>query len=130
MAALDQNYDGPEFNVTHSRMYDRVAVGSSALYYGQFYARARMYVTNIMVGVRSAASLAALTANIGHRASANAAFSVVAASTISWLSATSVGSYRTLALNRTLALGEFLGVKFTDAKGKYFISYEFQILPA
>lgn len=130
MSALDKNYDSPEFNITRDQQYDRVAIGSSSLYYAQFYARARMYVTNIIIGIRSVTSLAAITANIGHRLSANAAFSAVAASSVAWISSNSIGSYQTVALNRTLALGEFLGVRLTEATGKIFVSYEFQILPA
>ena len=130
MAALDQNYDGAEFNVTRDSQHDRVAVTSSTLHFAQFVARARMYVTNIQIGVRSVFSLAAVTAIVGHGVSAAAAFSAVAGTTTAWLSATSVGSYHTIALNRTLASGEKLGIVFTDAKGKVFVSYEYRILPA
>lgn len=130
MAALDRNYDSPEFNITREAIYDRVGITSSTLYFAQFIARARMYVTNIVVGIRSVASLAALTAIVGHKISAAAAFSAVAGTTTAWISATSVGSYHTIALNRTLALGEGLGLIFTDAKGKVYVSYEYQILPA
>ena len=130
MAALDQNYDGAEFNVTRDAQYDRVAITSSSLFFAQFHARARMYVTNIVVGIRSVASLAALTAWVGHGTSIAAAFSNVAATTVVWISATSVGSYNTITLNRTLAVGEKLGLTFTDAKGKVFVSYEYRILPA
>ena len=130
MAALDKNYDGPEYNITHDKQFDRVAVASSALYYANFYARARMYVTNIIVGIRSVASIAAQTAVFGHKLSANAAFSVVASSTLGWISANSVGSYQTLALNRTLLIGEYLAVRFADASGKYHVMYEYQVLPA
>lgn len=129
MAALDRAYDAPEYNITRDAQQDRVAITSSALYFAQFHARARMYVTNIIVGIRSAASLAALTAIVGHGVSLAAAFSAVAGTTTAWLSATSVGSYHTIALNRTLAAGEKLGIIFTDAKGKVFVSYEYQILP-
>ena len=128
--ALDRNYDSPEYNVTHSSQFDRVGITSSALYFAQFVARARMYVTNIVVGIRSVASLAALTCIVGHGTSAAAAFSDVAGTTKAWISATSVGSYNTITLNRTLASGEKLGIIFTDAKGKVFVSYEYQILPA
>lgn len=130
MAALDRNYDSPEFNITRDQQYDRVAITSSTLYFAQFVARARMYVTNIVIGIRSVASLAALTAIVGHGVSIAAAFSAVAGTTTAWISATSVGSYQTIALNRTLAVGEKLGLVFTDAKGKVFVSYEYQILPA
>ena len=130
MAALDKNYDSPEYNITRDVQFDRVAITSSSLYFAQFYARARMYVTNIIIGIRSIASLAALTAIVGHRTSANAAFSNIAGSTVAWISATSVGSYQTIALNRTLALGEYLGIVFSDAKGKVHVMYEYQILPA
>ncbi len=128
---LNNNYDAPEFNITRDTQFDRVAVTSSTLYFAQFYARARMYVTNVIIGVRSVASLAALTATVGHRISANAAFSVAAGSLIAaWISATSVGSYQTITVNRTLALGEYLGLVFSDAKGKFHVMYEYQILPA
>lgn len=129
MAALDRNYDSPEYNITRDQQYDKVAVTASTLHVAQFHARARMYVTNIIVGVRSIFSLAAVTAIVGHGVSLAAAFSAVAGTTTAWLSATSVGSYHTIALNRTLAAGEKLGVLFTDAKGKVFVSYEYQILP-
>jgi hypothetical protein len=131
MAALDKSYDAPEYNITREMQYDNVAVASTVLYYAQFYARARMYVTNIVVGMRSAASAAALTAVVGHKISQNVAFSLAAGSLVAaWISATSVGSYQTIVVNRTLALGECLGVKFSDAKGKYHVLYEYQILPA
>ena len=130
MAALDKNYDAPEYNVTREVQFDRVAITSSTLYFAQFYARARMYVTNIVIGVRSIASVAAMTAVVGHRASANAAFSVAAGSLVAaWISATSVGSYQTITVNRTLALGEYLGIQFNDSKGKVHVMYEYQILP-
>ncbi|MBM3460740.1 MAG: hypothetical protein FJX76_01435 [Armatimonadetes bacterium] len=128
--ALDRNYDSPEYNVTHIDQYDRVGITSSTLYFAQFIARARMYVTNIVVGIRSVASLAALTVIVGHGTSAAAAFSAVAGTTNAWISATSVGSYNTITLNRTLASGEKLGLVFTDAKGKVYVSYEYQLLPA
>lgn len=130
MAVLDNQYSAPEFNITREAIQDRVAITSSTLYFAQFIARARMYVTNIAIGIRSVASLAALTAIVGHKVSANAAFSAVAGTTTAWISATSVGSYHTIALNRTLAAGEGLGLVFTDAKGKVYVSYEYQILPA
>lgn len=129
MAAANVAYDHPEYTITREMQYDRVAITSSALYFAQFMARARMYVTNIVIGIRSAASLAALTAIVGHKISANVAFSAVAGTTTAWISATSVGSYHTIALNRTLAIGEGLGIVFTDSKGKVFVSYEYQILP-
>jgi hypothetical protein len=127
---LGNEYAAPEFNITRDMQFDRVAITSSSLYFAQFYARARMYVTNIIIGIRSVASLAALTAYVGHRLSANAAFSQVASSTVAWISATSVGSYQTIALNRTLNLGEYLGINFSDAKGKVHVMYEYQILPS
>lgn len=130
MAALNNGYDAPEFNITREQQFDRVAITSSSLYFAQFIARAKMYVTNIVVGIRSVASLAALTMIVGHKVSAAAAFSAVAGTTTAWISATSVGSYHTVALNRTLNAGEGLGLIFTDAKGKVFVSYEYQILPA
>lgn len=130
MAALDNRYDAPEFNITREAIYDRVGITSSTLYFAQFIARARMYVTNVVIGIRSVASLAALTAIMGHKVSAAAAFSAVAGTTTAWISATSVGSYHTIALNRTLAIGEGLGLVFTDAKGKVYVSYEYRILPA
>ena len=127
---LNLNYDAAEFNITRDMQFDRVGITTSTLYYAQFYARARMYVTNVIIGIRSIASLAALTAIAGHRVSANAAFSAVAGSTVAWISATSVGSYQTMVLNRTFNLGEYLGLVFTDAKGKVHVMYEYQILPA
>lgn len=127
---LNLNYDAAEFNITRDQQFDRVGITSSTLYFAQFYARARMYVTNIIIGIRSIASLAALTAILGHRISANAAFSAVAGTTTAWISATSVGSYQTIALNRTLNLGEYLGLVFSDSKGKVHVMYEYQILPA
>lgn len=126
---LQNDYSSPEFNVTHDQQFDRVGITSSTLYFAQFYARAKMYVTNIIVGIRSVASLAALTMIVGHRLSANAAFSAVAGTTTAWISATSVGSYQTVALNRTLNAGEYLGLNFSDAKGKVHVMYEYQILP-
>lgn len=129
MAALNNNYDSPEYNITRDMQYDRVAITASTIYFARFHARARMYVTNIIIGIRSVASLAALTAIVGHFASLAAAASAVAGTTTAWISATSVGSYHTIALNRTLAAGEALGIVFTDAKGKVFVSYEYQILP-
>ena len=130
MPALDKNYDAPEYNVTRDVQYDRVAVTVSTIYYAQFVARARMYVTNIVVGVRSAFSAAALTTQVGHAATIGGAFSIVAASTLAWASATSVGSYGTFAINRTLAANEKLGVAFLGAlPGKAFVSYEYQLLP-
>lgn len=127
---LDNSYSAPEYNITREAIYDRVAITASTIYFAQFMARARMYVTNIVIGVRSVASLAALTAIVGHKISAMAAFSAVTGSTTAWISATSVGSYHTFALNRTLAAGEGLGIIFTDSKGKVYVSYEYQILPA
>jgi hypothetical protein len=128
---LNLNYDAAEFNITRDQQFDRVAITASTLYFAQFYARARMYVTNIIIGVRSIASVAAMTAVVGHRANAAAAFSVAAGSLVAaWISATSVGSYQTVVCNRTLAAGEFLGIQVNDAKGKIFVMYEFQILPA
>lgn len=130
MAALNNRYDAPEYNITHEAIMDRVAITSSTLYFAQFIARARMYVTNIVIGVRSVFSIKALTAIVGHGTSAMAAFSAVAGTTTAWISADSVGSYQTIALNRTLAAGEKLGLVFTDAKGKVYVSYTYQILPA
>lgn len=128
---LNNNYDAPEFNITREQQFDRVAITSSALYFAQFYARARMYVTNLIIGVRSITSVPALTAVVGHRANAAAAFSVAAGSLVAaWISATSVGSYQTITVNRTLELGEYLGIQFNDAKGKVHVIYEYQILPA
>lgn len=129
MGVLDRNYDSPEFNITRDQQYDRVAITSSSLYFAQFYARARMLVTNIIVGIRSAASLNALTAIVGNAVSIAGAFSNIPLATIAWISAASVGSYQTVALNRTLASGEKLGLVFSDAKGKVFVMYEYQILP-
>ena len=46
----------------------------STVFYAQFVARGRMYVTNIIVGVRSVFSAAALTTIVGHGVSIAAAF--------------------------------------------------------
>lgn len=128
---LNLNYDAAEFNITRDAQFDRVAITASTLYFAQFYARARMYVTNCIIGIRSIASVAAMTAVMGHRANAAAAFSVAAGSLVAaWISATSVGSYQTITVNRTLELGEYLGIQFNDAKGKVHVMYEYQILPA
>lgn len=129
MAALDKNYDSPEYNVTRDIQYDRVAITASTLPVAKFYARARMYVTNIVVGIRSVASVPGLSMVVQHQATIAAAVSAIAGSTLAWISATSVGSYHTVALNRTLAAGECLSLLFSDAKGKVFVSYEYQILP-
>jgi hypothetical protein len=129
MAFKNDNYDSPEHQVTREYISDRVAITSSTLYFAQFVARAKMYVTNVIIGIRSAASLAALTAIAGHATGANVAFSAHAGSTTAWISATSVGSYQTMTINRTLATGEKLGLVFTDAKGKVYVSYEYTVLP-
>lgn len=128
--ALNNRYDAPEYNITREAIYDRAAITASTVYVAKFIARARMYVTNIVIGVRSVASIVGLNAVVGHGATPAAAFSAVAAATATWLSATSVGSYHTIALNRTLAPGEALGLLFNDAKGKVYVSYEYQILPS
>ena len=125
---LDRNYDSPEYNITRDAQFV-VDPGASTLYNAQFYARARMYVTNIVVGIISAASVAAITTNFGHKASAVAAFSVVASSTLTFLSALSLNTYMTFAINRTLAAGEYLGWKTNEPTGKFHVTYEFQILP-
>lgn len=129
MAAANVAYDHPEYTITRDNQQDRVALTLSTLYFAQFHARARMYVTNIIIGIRSVASIAALNAAMGHKISLAAAFSAIAGATATWISATSVGSYHTIALNRTLAVGEALGILFNDSKGKVFVSYEYQILP-
>lgn len=130
MAVLDNSYDSPEFNITREAIFDRVAITASTLYFAQFIARARCYVMNIVIGIRSITSLAALTAIMGHKATTSGAFSAVAGTTTAWISATSVGSYQTIALNRTLEVGEGLGIIFTDSKGKVYVSYEYKVLPA
>lgn len=129
MSYQNSEYNAPEHQVTREIVQDRVAVTSSTLYFAQFVARAKMYVTNAIIGVRSVASLAALTAIAGHGVSAAAAMSAVAGSTTAWISATSVGSYQTMTLNRTLLTGEKIGLVFTDAKGKFYVSYEYTVLP-
>ena len=53
----------------------------------------------------------------------------MAGGTLAWISATSVGSYHTFAINRTLAAGEKLGVSFEVVTGKAYVSYEYQLLP-
>lgn len=130
MAAKDDQYNSPEHTITREVQFDRHAITSSTLYFAQFMARAKVYVMNIIVGIRSVASLAALTMIVGHKTGPNVAFSNIAGTTTAWISATSVGSYQTVALNRTLLTGECLGLVFTDAKGKIFALYEYQILPA
>lgn len=130
MSALSNQYSDPEFNITREVQFDRAAITASTVYIAQFVARARMYVTNIVIGVRSVASVAALNAAAGHAASPGVAFSAIAGATASWISATSVGSYQTIALNRTLAIGEKVALLFNDAKGKVHVMYEYQILPA
>ena len=100
---LDTNYDAPEYNITRHAQFDMIPVTISTRYYAQFVARGRMYVTNIIIGVRSVFSAAALTTAVGHGASIAAAFSIVASSTLAWISATSVGSYHTFAINPPLA---------------------------
>lgn len=130
MAALDRNYDSPEFNVTRDQQF-AVAIASSTLRYARFVARARMYVTNVIVGLTSVASLAALQCGLGIHADSNGATAASATGkSATWLSATSLGSVHTIALNRTLALGEALSLVFNDAKGKVHVVYEYQILPA
>lgn len=129
MAVLDQNYDGPEYNITRDHQVDTGQVTVSTLHMAQFVARSRVFVSNIIVGVRSAFSAAALTAIVGHGTSIAAAFSAVAGSTLAWISATSVGSYHTFAINRTLATGEKLGVRFTVVTGDAAVLYEYRILP-
>lgn len=129
MAYENSQYNAPEHQVTRELVQDRVAITSSTLYFAQFVARAKMYVTNVIIGIRSVASLAALTAIAGHANTASAAFSAVAGSTTAWISATSVGSYQTMTLNRTLHTGEKFGIVFTDAKGKVYVSYEYRVLP-
>ena len=84
---LDVRYDAPEYNVTREQVFDMIAVTASTRYYAQFVARGRMYVTNIIIGVRSVFSAAALTTAVGHGTSIAAAFSIVAASTLAWISA-------------------------------------------
>lgn len=128
--AVVAKYDHPEYLVVREKMYDRVAVGSSTLKYALFHARVTMYVSNILIGVRSAASLAALTAWAVLADTIEGTYSAVAGSTVAWISATSVGSVQTIALNLTLAANSYLGLQFTDAKGKYFVEYQYQILPA
>jgi len=122
-------YDHPENIITRDCQMDRVAITSSALSFAKFHARALMYVTNVIVGIRSVASLAALNMAAQHHASIAAAISAISGATLSWISATSVGSYHTLALNRTMNAGEALSLKFNDAKGKVFVSYQYQLLP-
>lgn len=122
-------YDHPENVITRDAQFDRVAITSSSLSFAKFHARALMYVTNVIVGIRSVASIPALNMAAQHHASIDAAISAIAGATLSWVSATSVGSYHTLALNRTLNAGEALSLKFNDAKGKVFVEYQYQLLP-
>lgn len=122
-------YDHPENIITRSAQMDRVAITSSALSFAKFHARALMYVTNIIVGIRSVASIAALNMAAQHHSTIAAAVSAISGATLSWVSATSVGSYHTLALNRTMNAGEALSLIFNDAKGKVFVEYQYQLLP-
>jgi len=122
-------YDAPEYCIVRDQQYDRVAIGSSTLGQAKFIARALMYVSNVVVGIRSAASLAALGMITHHHATPATAGSIVAAKTLTWISATSIGSYQTMALNRTLNAGEAISLVFNDAKGKVHVSYTYQLLP-
>ena len=122
-------YDHPENIITRDQQYDRVAITSSTLGFAKFHARALMYVTNVIVGIRSAASMIALGMITHHHATLATAGSVVAAKTLTWISANSVGSYHTMALNRTMNAGEALSLVFNDAKGKVFVEYQYQLLP-
>ena len=122
-------YDHPENIITRDQQYDKVAITASTLPVAKFHARALMYVTNVIVGIRSVASIPALNMAAQHHASIAAAVSAIAAATLSWVSATSVGSYHTLALNRTMNAGEAISLLFNDAKGKVFVEYQYQLLP-
>jgi len=122
-------YDHPENVITRDQQYDKVPITASTLAVAKFHARALMYVTNVIVGIRSVASLAALGMVTHHHSSISAAGSVVSGATLTWVSATSVGSYHTMALNRTMNAGEALSLLFNDAKGKVFVEYQYQLLP-
>ena len=121
-------YDHPEYTVIREHQYDKVPITASTLPVAKFYARALMYVSKIIVGVRSVASVPGLNVVAQHHASIAAAASATTGSA-TWVSATSVGSYHTIALNRTMNAGEALSLLFNDAKGKVFVSYEYQLLP-
>jgi hypothetical protein len=124
------NYDHPEYLVVREQRYDRVGITSSTLDFARFRARVKCYVSNILIGIRSAASLAALTAFAVIMDTYEGTVSAVAGSTVAWVSATSVGSVQTIALNLTLNADQWLGLKFTDAKGKVYVEYQYQVLPA
>ena len=126
---VDSNYDHPEYTIVRERVYDRVGATSSTLDFARFRARVKCYVSNIIVGLRSVASAAAVTAFACLMDSFEGTVSAIAGSTIAWISATSVGSVQTIALNLTLTANQFLGLKFSDPKGKYYVEYQYQILP-
>ena len=127
---LNNNYDAPEFNITRDHQFTDVEPNVSTKYYAQFVARARMYVTNIIVGITSAASVAAFTTFFGHKATVTTAESAIAGSTMTFLSALSLNTYMTYALNRTLAAGECLAWLSKEPSGRFHVTYEFQILPS
>ena len=128
--AVSARYDHPEYLIVRSQMFDRHGITSSSLKFAQFHARVKMYVSNIIIGIRSAASLAALNAAAYLADSYQGTASAIAGATATWISATSVGSIQTIALNLTLTENQYLSLGFNDAKGKVFVEYQYQILPA
>ena len=127
---LNNNYDAPEYNITRDCQFSDVGPAVSTKYYAQFVARARMYVTDVIVGITSAASVAAITTFFGHKATATTAESAIAGSTMTFLSALSLNTYMTYAMNRTLAAGECLAWLSKEPTGMFHVTYEYQILPA
>lgn len=126
-----RRYDHPEFVIERQCVMDRVGITSSALKFAMFRARAKYYVTKVIVGLRSVASIPGLVLTLYHGVSMQGVASAVAGSptALSWLSATSLGSVHTFEANRTLNTGEFLAIGANDAKGKIYVEYIYQILP-
>ena len=126
---IDANYDHPEFLIVRERVYDRHAITSTALDFARFHARVKCYVSNILVAYRSAASAAAVTAWALLLDTVQGTASAIASSTIAWISATSTDSMKTIALNLTLNADQWLSLHFSDAKGKVYVEYQYQVLP-
>lgn len=131
---VSARYDHPEYLISRECQYDRVAITASTLKFACFHARVKMYVANILVAMRSIASLAALTCIAYISDSIEGTASAIAGTTIAWISATSVanlgGSIQTIALNLTLNADQFLSLGFSDAKGKVFVEYQYTVLPS
>lgn len=125
-------YDHPENVVLREAIMPKVAITASATPLAAFRARVKMYVTKVIVGINSVASLAGLVLQVKHGVSLQGISSVVAGGTtaLTWVSATSLGSVHTAEINKTLEAGEFLCLTANDAKGKVFVEYQYQVLPA